>query len=198
MAEVLVRFTERVAAEDGTSYGAQACGGIADDGLWEGWIEFVSPSGTAVRTARETEQPNRDDLLYPPHLTRFWILSARTRKARSCCGASWRRYHTITWSASSRPTSCRWTRSVRRPKPVSLMALSEQSVEVPANRPAHSSHSLCTRRKWDGAPRHSPTRAFLSALCFCVGAPSPVDSREHTVQWRADPHSRQRPRRSRS
>jgi len=64
MAEVLVRFTERVAAEDGTSYVAQACGGIADDGLWEGWIEFVSPSGTAVRTARETEQPNRDDLLY--------------------------------------------------------------------------------------------------------------------------------------
>jgi len=64
MAEVLVRFTERIAAEDGTRYLPQACGGIADDGLWEGWIEFVSPSGTAVRTARETEQPNREALVY--------------------------------------------------------------------------------------------------------------------------------------
>ena len=63
MAEVLVQFTERIAAEDGTSYLPRACGGIADDGLWEGWIEFVSPSGT-FRTGRETEQPNRDALLY--------------------------------------------------------------------------------------------------------------------------------------
>lgn len=63
MAEVLVRFTERIAAEGGTSYLPQACGGIADDGLWEGWIEFVSPSGT-IRTSRETEQPNRDALVY--------------------------------------------------------------------------------------------------------------------------------------
>ena len=62
MAEVLVRFTERIGAE-GASYLPQACGGIADDGLWEGWIEFVSPSGT-LRTPRETEQPNRDALVY--------------------------------------------------------------------------------------------------------------------------------------
>ena len=64
MSEVLVRFTERIAAEDGTLYLPQACGGIADDGLWEGWIEFASPSGTTVRTSRETEQPNRDALVY--------------------------------------------------------------------------------------------------------------------------------------
>lgn len=63
MAEVLVRFTERITAEDGRSYLPQACGGIADDGLWEGWIEFVSPSDT-LRTSRETEQPNRDALVY--------------------------------------------------------------------------------------------------------------------------------------
>jgi len=64
MAEVLVRFTEHIVAENGTSYLPQACGGIADDGLWEGWIEFVSPSGATVRTARETEQHNRDALVY--------------------------------------------------------------------------------------------------------------------------------------
>lgn len=63
MAEVLVRFTERIAAEDGALYLPQACGGIADDGLWEGWIEFVSPSRT-LRSPRETEQPNRDALVY--------------------------------------------------------------------------------------------------------------------------------------
>lgn len=63
MAEVLVQFTERIAADDGASYLPQACGGIADDGLWEGWIEFVSPSRT-LRSPRETEQPNRDALVY--------------------------------------------------------------------------------------------------------------------------------------
>jgi len=63
MAEVLVRFTERIAAEDGGAYLPQACGGIAEDGLWEGWMEFVSSSRT-LRTPRETEQPNRDALVY--------------------------------------------------------------------------------------------------------------------------------------
>jgi hypothetical protein len=66
MAEVLVRFTESVLGPDGVRYAAQACGGIADDGLWEGWIEFgpLSSSGPPIRTPRETEQPNRDALVY--------------------------------------------------------------------------------------------------------------------------------------
>lgn len=63
MAEVLVKFTEPVRAGDGTPYEAQACGGVADDGLWEGWIEFTH-SGEAIRTGRETEQPNLADLQY--------------------------------------------------------------------------------------------------------------------------------------
>ena len=62
MAEVLVRYTTTVRGADGTPWVPQACGGIAKDGLWEGWIEFVSDQ-RAVRTARETEQPNRDDLM---------------------------------------------------------------------------------------------------------------------------------------
>jgi hypothetical protein len=64
MAEVLVRFTEPVRAADGQLYSAQACGGVASDGLWEAWIEFVDASGMPVRTPRETEQPNRDALVY--------------------------------------------------------------------------------------------------------------------------------------
>jgi hypothetical protein len=64
MAEVLVRFTERIVAEDGTTYLPQVCGGVADDGLWEGWIEFTPESGHTLRTQRESEQPNRDALVY--------------------------------------------------------------------------------------------------------------------------------------
>ena len=63
MSEVLVRYTAAIRGEDGVAYIPQACGGVANDGLWEGWIEFVSPT-RAVHTARETEQPNRDALMY--------------------------------------------------------------------------------------------------------------------------------------
>jgi hypothetical protein len=63
MAEVLVKFVDRVQGPDGTGYQAQACGAPGADGLWQGWIEFRS--GTRdLRTGRETSQPNRDDLLY--------------------------------------------------------------------------------------------------------------------------------------
>jgi hypothetical protein len=64
MTEVLVRFTERVKVDGDASYAAQACGGIAPDGLWDGWIEFIGDSGTAIRTPRETKQPNRAALVY--------------------------------------------------------------------------------------------------------------------------------------
>jgi hypothetical protein len=63
MAEVLVRYTATVRGKDGVTWVPQACGGIAEDLLWEGWIEFVSDD-RAIRTGRETEQPNRDLLMY--------------------------------------------------------------------------------------------------------------------------------------
>ena len=65
MAEVLVQFTDPVTADDGTSYIARACGARAPDGLWQGWIEFVPVAeGKALRSGRETTQPNRQDALY--------------------------------------------------------------------------------------------------------------------------------------
>jgi len=64
MPEVLVRFTEAVRGPDGVEYAAHVCGGIADDGLWEAWIEFVAPGAPLLRTGRETEQPNRAALMY--------------------------------------------------------------------------------------------------------------------------------------
>lgn len=65
MAEVLVQFTTPVRTADGVLYMSRACGGIADDGLWNGWIEFTSErTGDVIRSGRETTQPNRTDLLY--------------------------------------------------------------------------------------------------------------------------------------
>jgi hypothetical protein len=64
MAEALVRFTELVQDNNGVSYRAQASGAVGSDGLWEGWIEFVGKNAEALRSPRETTQPNRDALLY--------------------------------------------------------------------------------------------------------------------------------------
>src|SRR3954469_5029415 len=64
MAEVLVRFTTSAATVDGVPFTAQAWGSERADGLWEGWIEFAGSDGAHLRTPRETEQPNRDALLY--------------------------------------------------------------------------------------------------------------------------------------
>ena len=79
MAEVLVRYTAVVRGDDGRFWIPQACGGVAKDGLWEGWIEFVSDE-TAIRTGRETEQPNRDSLMYwAQGLTTAYLEGALTR-----------------------------------------------------------------------------------------------------------------------
>ena len=65
MAEVLARFNEPVMDQDRRKYRAQACGAPMADGLWEGWIEFVPmDGGSAVRSPRETTQPNGRDAAY--------------------------------------------------------------------------------------------------------------------------------------
>jgi hypothetical protein len=85
MSEVLIDFDASFVAPDGTRWTPRACGGIADDGLWEGWIEFASTDGTAqVRTARETEQPNRKDLAYwATGLTQVYLEGALRRAIES-------------------------------------------------------------------------------------------------------------------
>ena len=66
MAEVLVEFDTTVRGPDGARWAPRVCGAIGADGLWEGWIEFMPDDDSIelVRTARETQQPNRDDLMY--------------------------------------------------------------------------------------------------------------------------------------
>jgi hypothetical protein len=64
MAEVLIQFDDSVVAPDGRSFTPSACGAEVE-GLWQGWIEFIPRErGDALRTSRETTQPNRIDLLY--------------------------------------------------------------------------------------------------------------------------------------
>jgi hypothetical protein len=80
--EVLVAFDTAVVARDGSRWMPSACGRCCDDGLWEGWIEFI-PVNTAVepvRSGRETVQPNRADLLYwAQGLTRVYLEGALHR-----------------------------------------------------------------------------------------------------------------------
>jgi hypothetical protein len=65
VAEVLVQFTEPVIRSETEAYIARACGAEMPDGLWQGWIEFLPiGDGEAVRSGRETTQPNRGDALY--------------------------------------------------------------------------------------------------------------------------------------
>lgn len=80
MAEVLVRFDAVLTAPDGRGFAPQACGRPAGN-VWEGWIEFVPVAGgSALRTPRETEQPNRDDLMYwAQGLTRVYLDGALSR-----------------------------------------------------------------------------------------------------------------------
>ena len=82
MTEVLVAFDTATVAPDGSRWTPRACGGRAVDGLWEGWIEFASTDGPSVtlRTARETEQPNRADLQYwATGLTQVYLEGALSR-----------------------------------------------------------------------------------------------------------------------
>ena len=65
MAEVLFEYQPLFTDPDGRVCRARACGGEMNGGLWEGWIEFVPVDGSkALRSRRETTQPNRTDTLY--------------------------------------------------------------------------------------------------------------------------------------
>jgi hypothetical protein len=63
--EVLVRFTAPIHSAKGDLYWCRAVGRKAEDGLWDGWLEFGREGEEGiVRTDRETTQPNRFDLMY--------------------------------------------------------------------------------------------------------------------------------------
>lgn len=65
MAEVLVTFDDPVV--DGTGeYQARAIGRLAEDGMWEGWLEFIPIDGRTdvVVGGVESRQPEHEHLAY--------------------------------------------------------------------------------------------------------------------------------------
>ena len=65
MAEVFVEYSESVTAKDGRTFIVRACGAEMDSSRWQGWLEFVPvDGGPALRSGRETTQPNRMDAAY--------------------------------------------------------------------------------------------------------------------------------------
>jgi hypothetical protein len=65
MAKFLMAFQSRLVTAEGTLYEAHAWGRQREDGLWEGWIEFVpDDGGPVIGTGRETTQPNLTDREY--------------------------------------------------------------------------------------------------------------------------------------
>jgi len=65
VAELLVSFIEPTRSRTGDLYYARALGRVAADGLWEAWLEFTRAGDDEIATTRrETEQPNRADLVY--------------------------------------------------------------------------------------------------------------------------------------
>ena len=66
MSEVLRSFDEPVGDESG-EYRARVVGRLADDGMWEGWLEWVPidpKAGEVIVSAVESRQPERVHLTY--------------------------------------------------------------------------------------------------------------------------------------
>ena len=83
MAEVLRSFETPVSDESGT-YHPRVVGRHADDGMWEGWLEFepVGVAGDTVVGPVESRQPERDHLVYwATGLTAVYVEGA-LRRAR--------------------------------------------------------------------------------------------------------------------
>ncbi len=65
MAEVLVEYSDVVISAGTSRYMARACGTAVESGHWHGWLEFIDlDTGDAVRSPRETTQPNKTDTVY--------------------------------------------------------------------------------------------------------------------------------------
>ena len=86
MPELLVKYDEPIKDPLGAWYFAQAVGLQRDDGLWEGWLEFIGPNESArsISSGRETTQPKRTDLEYwAQGLSTVYLQGALDRAASS-------------------------------------------------------------------------------------------------------------------
>lgn len=64
MTRIVRSIREPLVTTDGDIYTMHVYGRQREDGLWEGWIEFVSADEPVLRTSAETTQPKLADLEY--------------------------------------------------------------------------------------------------------------------------------------
>jgi len=84
MAEMLISFDQPVRDELG-EYHARAIGRQGDDGMWDGWLEFVPIDGgdEVLVTSVETRQPEHEHLVYwATGLTPIFLEGALARARR--------------------------------------------------------------------------------------------------------------------
>jgi hypothetical protein len=82
MSETLVKFDESIADSTGARYFVEAVGRQREDGLWEGYLEFLPLNERAERITsdRETTQPNRRAVDYwAQGLSRVYLSGALDR-----------------------------------------------------------------------------------------------------------------------
>lgn len=89
MSETLVKFDEAISDSTGTRYFVEAMGRQREDGLWEGYLEFLPVNDRTGRIVsdRETTQPNRDAVDYwAQGLSRVYLSGALDRARLSTSG----------------------------------------------------------------------------------------------------------------
>lgn len=82
MSETLVRFDEAISDSTGARYFVEATGRQREDGLWEGYLEFlpVNDRSERITSDRETTQPNRNAVDYwAQGLSRVYLSGALDR-----------------------------------------------------------------------------------------------------------------------
>src|SRR5712671_3789096 len=86
MSDILVKFDEPITDASGARFLAQALGRKREDGLWEGWLEFLATEEDvpAIDSGRETTQPNRADLEYWAQGLTLAYLQGALARAGSC------------------------------------------------------------------------------------------------------------------
>jgi hypothetical protein len=84
-AQLIHDHSARVIDDQGVTYTAHIFGEERPDGTWIGWLEFrpVDDRGYALRTGRETSQPNREAVEYwALGLEPIYLDGALTRSVR--------------------------------------------------------------------------------------------------------------------
>lgn len=82
MPETLVKFDEAISDSTGARYFVEAMGRQREDGLWEGYLEFlpVNDKSECIISDRETTQPNRNAVDYwAQGLSRVYLSGALDR-----------------------------------------------------------------------------------------------------------------------